>query len=35
MPMTKFEHIRVTAFLELLRTYEIDTKGIQEHPVQS
>jgi hypothetical protein len=31
----KFQHIRVTAFRESLRTYERDTKGIEEHPVQS
>jgi hypothetical protein len=35
MPMKKFQHIRVTAFREPLRTYERDTKGIEEHPVQS
>ena len=32
MPMKKFQHIRVTAFREPLRTYERDTKGIEEHP---
>ena len=30
MPMKKLQHIRVTAFRELLRTYERDTKGIEE-----
>ena len=30
--MKKFQHIRVTAFREPLRTYERDTKGIEEHP---
>jgi hypothetical protein len=35
MPMKKFQHIRVTAFREPLRTYERDMKGIEEHPIQS
>ena len=35
MPMKKFQHIQVTAFQEPLRTYERDTKGIEEHLVQS
>ena len=35
MPMNTFQHIRVTAFQEPLRTCERDTKGIEEHPVQS
>ena len=35
MPMKKFQHIRVTAFREPLRTYERDTNGIEEHPVES
>jgi hypothetical protein len=30
MPMKKFQHIRVTAFREPLRTYERDTEGIEE-----
>jgi hypothetical protein len=30
MPMKTFQHIRVTAFREPLRTYERDTKGIEE-----
>jgi hypothetical protein len=33
--MKKLQHIRVTAFREPLKTYERDTKGIEEHLVQS
>jgi len=35
MPMKKLQHIRVTAFRELLRTYERDTKGIEEQSIWS
>jgi hypothetical protein len=33
MPMKKLQHIRVTAFREPLRTYERDTKGIEEQSI--
>ena len=35
MPMKKLQHIRVTAFREPLRTYERDTKGIEEQSIRS
>jgi hypothetical protein len=35
MPMKKLQHIRVIAFRELLRTYERDTKGIEEQSIRS
>ena len=31
MPMKKFQHIRVAAFREPLRTYERDTKSIRSN----
>jgi hypothetical protein len=34
MPMKKLQHIRVTTFREPLRTYERDTKGIEEQSIQ-
>jgi hypothetical protein len=33
--MKKLQHIRVTTFREPLRTYERDTEGNEERPVQS
>ena len=35
MPMKKLQHIRVTVFREPLRTYEKDTKGIEEQSIRS
>ena len=35
MPMKKLQHIRVTVFREPLRTYERDTKGIEEQSIRS
>jgi hypothetical protein len=35
MPMKKLQHIRVTSFREPLRTYERDTKGIEEQSIRS
>ena len=35
MPMKKLQHIRVTSFREPLRTYERDTKGIEEQSMRS
>jgi hypothetical protein len=35
MPMKKLQHIRVTAFREPLRTYERDTKDIEEQSIRS
>ena len=33
--MKKLQHIQVTAFQEPLRTYERDTKGIEEQSIRS
>jgi hypothetical protein len=35
MPMKKLQHIRVTSFRETMRTYERDTKGIEEQSIRS
>jgi hypothetical protein len=35
MPMNKFQHILVIVFREPLRTYERDTKGIEEQSIRS
>jgi hypothetical protein len=35
MPMKKLQHIWVTAFRESLRTYERDTKSIEEQSIRS
>ena len=35
MSMKKLQHIRVTTFREPLRTYERDTKGIEEQSIRS
>jgi hypothetical protein len=35
MLMKKLQHIRVTVFREPLRTYERDTKGIEEQNIRS
>jgi hypothetical protein len=35
MPLKRIQHIRVTTFLEPLRTYERDTKGIEEQSIRS
>jgi hypothetical protein len=35
MPMKQLQHIRVTAFREPKRTYERDTKCIEEQSIRS